>query len=119
MQNERDLSLKKKTPTRDQILRARRNFLVYKLKQKGLTISGFAKKIAVSPQAVTNCIRAIPLGDSSARIERALSKIVGEPVQNIFCDRYLSSGQPLRPRGRPPKENNTKPFSKREEKWKK
>jgi len=80
------------------LLRSRRNHIIYLLKGRGHTVSSLAKNIGVTPQAVTNALR-VPY----PRIEKAISEILGEPVQTLFPERYDDSGRSSRRPGRPPK----------------
>lgn len=100
MQQETELFLNHFTV--DRILRARRDLIVYRLRMQGYTISDFARKLGVTPQAVTNGLRV-----SYPRIEKAISEIICEPVQKIFPERYDPSGRSLRRLGRPPKKKDS------------
>lgn len=85
-----------------QPLRLRRNWIVYRLKMSGYTVSDLARKLGVVPQAVTNALRI-----SYPRIEKAIARILCEPVQVLFPERYDSEGRSLRRRGRPLKNKDT------------
>jgi len=88
--------------TSKRILQVRRDLIIYRLRSQGYTVSSLAEKIGVTPQAVTNTLRV-----SYPRIEKIISKILREPVQKIFPERYHPDGRSLRRRGRPPKKKDS------------
>ncbi len=85
-----------------QILLARRDLIIYKLKNFGYTLSDIAADLRVSQQAVSNALRT-----PYPRIEKAISEILGEPAETLFPERYDSRGRSLRRRGRPRKKDTT------------
>jgi Ner family transcriptional regulator len=72
---------------KNSLLRSRRNHIIYLLQGRGYTVSSLAKNIGVSPQAVTNAMRA-----PYPRIEKKIAEILGEAVEKLFPERYNDSG---------------------------
>jgi Ner family transcriptional regulator len=91
MRNEIKELLKKLTPNRLQ--KDIRNYIIYKLRMNGYTISTFARKIGVTPQAISNCLRT-----PYPRIQREIAKTIGENPERLWPGRYGQSGKSNRSR---------------------
>lgn len=102
MQDETSERLEKLKP--DLLQKSIRNYIIYKLKMNGFTVSTFAKKIGVTPQAVTNCLRS-----PYPRIQREIAKIIGEHPGDLWPGRYDESVKSNRRRGSQKKQNTTAP----------
>jgi len=70
--------------------RARRAWVVFRLKLKGSSLSAVARKHGVSPQAVSNA-----LDSPSAPIEAALAAELEVDVQQLFPERFDANGNRL------------------------
>jgi len=100
MQQEITERLEKLNP--DLIQKSIRNYIIYKLKMNGYTISTFARKIGVTPQCITNGLRS-----PYPRIQREIAKIIGEYPEDLWPGRYDESVKGNRRRGSLKNKNTT------------
>jgi lambda repressor-like predicted transcriptional regulator len=84
--------------TPQKLFQARRCYIIYALRARGLTVSDVARKMRLAPQAVSNGLRL-----RYPKIERMVSKIIGVDLATLFPERYDASGRSLVRPGRPPK----------------
>lgn len=80
----------------------RREWVKYRLKVAGLTLTRLGERLNVSRHAVGLALR-----QPYPRVERAIADILGMEPAAIWPERYDADGNPNRPMGRPKKSITT------------
>lgn len=78
----------------------RRAWILYQLSLKDMSIASIARDVGISRQAMWQAlVKPYP------RAEKIIAECLNLPPQTLFPERYTSSGEPNRKRGRPSKQS--------------